>query len=103
MSNRDEQIRELLEKATDNNKSALSVIYDTMHPMPKVHISQKLSVSKMYLDQALALLEKQPCDVFEIRIPNLRKDEVAMVRKVIHKFAKELLNSLTLQRSSKNN
>lgn len=42
-------------------------------------------------------------DVFEIRIPNLRKDEIPIVRKAIRDFTKELLNSLIIRRNTKEN
>lgn len=42
-------------------------------------------------------------DVFEIRIPNLRKDEIPIVRKTIREFTRGLLNSLILRRNQKDN
>ena len=52
------------------------------------------------LDQALAILKEQPPagDVFEIRIPNLKPDEVEIVRVEINAFAKQLLNNLQARR-----
>lgn len=38
-------------------------------------------------------------DVFEIRIPNLRPDEVQYVRDEIRKFVKNLLNKLSAERN----
>lgn len=42
-------------------------------------------------------------DVFEIRIPNLRKEEVPIVREAVNRFTKKLLNMLVLRRSQQQN
>lgn len=41
-------------------------------------------------------------DVFEIRIPNLRPDEIQYTKDRVSKFTKELLNELTAQRKQRN-
>lgn len=42
-------------------------------------------------------------DVFEIRIPNLRQDEIEYVRRTIANFTKKLLNTLQIRRDIREN
>ena len=49
-----------------------------------------------------ALANKDKDDVFVIRIPNLRPDEILYVRGQISKFTKEMLSVLTVRKRQRN-
>ena len=65
-------------------------------------IHAKLEEARKCINQALiGLGEQKKDDVFEIRIPNLRPDEIQTVRDDINIFTGILLNKLTMRRNQK--
>lgn len=68
--------------------------------MAEIQVSPK--TMRVFVNRAIAILEK-PTDTFEIRIPNLRQEEMPFVQDVIAKVTKSLLNTLTLRRAGEQN
>ena len=64
-------------------------------------INKKLEEARKCINQALiGLGKKEKDDVFEIRIPNLRIDEVDIVRAEVTKASRDILNKLTTRRKA---
>lgn len=62
-------------------------------------IKAKLEEARKCINQSLiGLEEKERDDVFEIRIPNLRPNEIVFVRSEVKIFTKELLNQIDTHR-----
>jgi hypothetical protein len=66
-----------------------------------MNIKEKLEEARKCINQALiGLGKREKDDVFEIRIPNIRPDEVKAVRAALNEFAKQLLNHLQARRNA---
>ena len=62
-------------------------------------ITAKLQEARKCINQAIiGLGQKEKDNVFEIRIPNLRPNEVPFVRNEIRIITKDLVNILTARR-----
>ena len=70
--------------------------------MDRWNLSTKNIERDLSFEEENKRLKEEKADVFEIRIPNLKPDEVRYVRNQVNKFTQELLNLLTKQRRQRN-
>lgn len=80
----------------------LGLVFETFRDKTPKAVTQSIKEVFANINQAITILEK-PVDIFEIRIPNLRQEEIPFVKEIITKVTKSLLNTLMLRRAAKHN